>query len=171
MKRAIVLFFLCFASSHTLLNASDTEQVIEKLGSLEDAISNLSLRILVLEKKIISLEEKVLLGPTEKAGKQPSRIPDDPVRSDDDFSVGDVTYETIYNNTIFKGSITNKSNKNYSYALFKINVYGEKGQVLASNDFYILNFDKGARRSFETTVRGVKTNEFDSYVIEFNKGS
>ncbi len=170
MKRVLVLFFLCFASPHTLLIASDSEQVIEKLDSLEDAISNLSLRILVLEKKIISLEEKVLIGPTGKAGKRPNRIPDGPVQSGDDFSVGDVTYETIYNNTIFRGSITNKSNNSYSYALFKISVYDEKGQVLANNDFYILNFDKGSRRSFDTTVRGVKANEFDSYVIEFNKG-
>ncbi len=108
-----------------------------------------------------------------EAGKEPRRIPKPEgfESSDDDFSIENVTYETHYNNTTFKGTIKNKSNNNYRYALFKVSVYTEKGSVLSSNDFYILNFDKGTKRSFEATIHGFKVEEFESYTIEFNKGS
>ncbi len=159
--------------SFPLLGASDAEQVLRKLDSLEDAISNLSLRILVLEKKIISLEEKVLLGATKEVGKQPGEINELQgfEYSNDDFSIKNITYETHYNDTIFRGTVTNNSNNNYRYALFKISVFNKKGTTLSSNDFYILNIDKGTQRSFEATLHGVKANEFERYIIEFNKGS
>ncbi len=166
-----LVFFL--APSFPLLGASDSEQVLKKLDSLEDTINTLSLRILVLEKRIISLEETFLLRPTNKAEKQPRKIPEpeDIEYSDDDFSIENVTYETHYNDTIFRGTITNKSNNNYRYALFKVSVYGNKGAVLSSNDFYVLNFDKGTQRQFEATIHGFKADEFERYTIEFNKGS
>ena len=156
-----------------MLGASDSQQVIDKLDFLEKTISDLSLRILALEKKIISLEEKILLGTTPTEEKQPRRIPkpEGLNYSDDDFSIESVAYETHYNDTIFKGIIVNKSNNNYRYALFKISVYDQEGTVLASNDFYILNIDKGTKRSFEAKIHGVKAEEFESYTIEFNKGS
>lgn len=157
--------------SSFLLGASDSQQVLEKLDSLENAISNLSLRILVLEKKIISLEEKFLLGTTNKVEKQSGNLTESFGQSNDDFSIENVTYETHYNDTIFKGNITNESNNNYRYALFKISVYDKKGSVLVNSDFYILNLDKGTKRSFEATLRGVKVDEFERYTIEFNKGS
>ncbi len=173
MKKTLLFLIIifCFMPSSFLLGASDSQQVLEKLDSLENTISNLSLRILVLEKKIISLEEKFLLGTTNKVEKQSGNITESFGQLDDDFSIENVTYETHYNDTIFKGNIANKSNNNYRYALFKINVYDKKGSVLVSNDFYILNLDKGTKRSFEVTLRGVKADGFERYTIEFNKGS
>ncbi len=183
MKRFMLYLVFFLAPSFSLLGASDSEQVLKKLDSLEDTINTLSLRILVLEKKIISLEETLFLVPTKKAGKNPRNIsgsekkprkipePEDYVFSDGDFTIEHVTHETHYNDTIFRGTITNKSNNNYRYALFKISVYGNKGAVLSSNDFYILNFDKGTQRQFEAKIHGFKKEEFERYTIEFNKGS
>lgn len=173
MKRVIIFLIFFSVPSFSLLDASETRQILKKLDSLEGTISDLSLRILVLEKKIISLEEKFMLGPIRNAEKQPLKIPEPEgfEYSDDDFYIENVTYETQYNNTVFKGTITNKSNNSYRYALFKVSVYNEKGAVLTSNDFYILNFDKHTQRSFEATIHGFRAVEFKSYTIEFNKGS
>ncbi len=173
MKRFILCLVFFLAPSFPLLGASDSEQVLNKLDSLEDTINTLSLRILVLEKKIISLEETLFLIPAKKAEKQPRKRPEpeDYVYSDGDFTIENVTHETHYNDTIFKGTIKNKSNNNYRYALFKISVYGNNGAVLSSNDFYILNFDKGTQRQFEAKIHGFKKEEFERYTIEFNKGS
>ena len=170
MKKILIFSIFCLIPSFFSLDASGSEQVLKKLDSLEKTISNLSFRILALEKRIISLEEKFLLEEF-KTETQLKRIPEGFERPDDDFSIVNVTYETHYNDTVFKGNITNKSNNDYKYALFKISVYDKKGSVLASNDFYILNMDRGARRSFEATIHSVKADEFDKYTIKFNKGS
>ncbi len=170
MKKILIFLIFCLIPSFLLLGASNPEQVLKKLDSIEKTISDLTFRILALEKRIISLEEKFLLERSETEA-QFKRIPDVFKQLDEDFSIVNVTYETHYNNTIFKGNIINKSNKDYKYALFKISVYDKKGAVLASNDFYILNMDRGTRRSFEATIHGVKVDEFEKYTIEFNKGS
>ncbi|KKN99084.1 hypothetical protein LCGC14_0143330, partial [marine sediment metagenome] len=151
MKKILIFLIFCIIPSFLLLGASNPEQVLKKLDSIEKTISDLSFRILALEKRIISLEEKFLLERSETEA-QFKRIPDVFKQSDEDFSIVNVTYETHYNDTIFKGNIINKSNKDYKYALFKISVYDKKGAVLASNDFYILNMDRGTRRSFEATM-------------------
>lgn len=170
MKKILIFLIFCLIPSFLLLGASNPEQVLGKLDSIEKTISDLTFRILALEKRIISLEEKFLLERSETKA-QFKRIPDVFKQLDEDFSIVNVTYETHYNDTIFKGNIINKSNKDYKYALFKISVYDKKGAVLASNDFYILNMDRGTRRSFEATIHGVKVDEFEKYTIEFNKGS
>ncbi len=51
MKRFMLCLVFFLAPSFPLLGASDSEQVLKKLDSLEDTINTLSLRILVLEKK------------------------------------------------------------------------------------------------------------------------
>ncbi|MBO1222865.1 MAG: hypothetical protein JYX80_00395 [Candidatus Scalindua sediminis] len=170
MKKILIFLIFCLIPSFLLLGALNPEQVLKELDSIEKTISDLTFRILALEKRIISLEEKFLLERSETEA-QFKRIPDVFKQSDEDFSIVNVTYETHYNDTIFKGNIINKSNKDYKYALFKISVYDKKGAVLASNDFYILNMDRGTRRSFEATIHGVKADEFEKYTIEFNKGS
>ncbi|MFQ5964851.1 MAG: FxLYD domain-containing protein [Candidatus Scalinduaceae bacterium] len=170
MKGFLIFLIFCFIPSFFLLGASEPQQVIEKLDSLERTISELSLRILALEKRIISLEEKILLQ-AAKGKDQTRKVPENLEQFEDDFSVVNVTYETDYNDTIFKGDISNRANKDFRYALFKISVYDKKGSVIASNDFYILNMDRGTKRSFEVKLRGVKANEFERYTIEFNKGS
>jgi hypothetical protein len=170
MKKILIFLIFCLIPSFLLLGASNPEQVLKELDSIEKTISDLTFRILALEKRIISLEEKFLLERSETEA-QFKRIPDVFKQLDEDFSIVNVTYETHYNDTIFKGNIINKSNKDYKYALFKISVYDKKGAVLASNDFYILNMDRGTRRSFEATIHGVKVDEFEKYTIEFNKGS
>jgi hypothetical protein len=170
MKKILIFLIFCLIPSFLLLGASNPEQVLKKLDSIEKTISDLSFRILALEKRIISLEEKFLLEKT-RTETQFKRIPEGFEQSEDDFSIVNVTYKTHYNDTIFKGNIINKSNKDYKYALFKISVYDKKGAVLASNDFYILNMDRGTRRSFEATIHGVKADEFEKYTIKFNKGS
>ena len=170
MKRILIFFILCFMPSFFLLGASDSQPVLKKLDSLEKVISDLSFRILALEKRIISLEEKIFLEATRR-DKQPGMIPESFEPSADNFSIGSVTCETHYNDTIFKGDITNNSNKDFRYTLFKITVYSKSGSVVSSNDFYILNMDRGTTRAFEATIHGFKKEEFERYEITFTKGS
>jgi len=170
MKRILIFLILCFTPSFLLLGASDSQQVLEKLDSLERVISDLSFRILALEKRIISLEEKIFLEAT-RLEKQPGMIPESFEQTADDFFIGSVTCETHYNDTIFKGDVTNNTNRDFRYSLFKITVYGKSGSVMSSNDFYILNMDRGTTRAFEATIHGVKKEEFERYEIAFTKGS
>lgn len=170
MKKVLTFLAFCLIPSFLSLGASNSEQILKKLDSLDKTISELSFRILALEKRIISLEEKFLMEET-RTETQLKGIPEDIEPTDEDFSILNVTYETHYNNTIFRGNIINNSNKDYKYALFKISIYDKKGAVLASNDFYILNMDRGTKRSFEATIHGVRADEFEKYTIKFNKGS
>jgi hypothetical protein len=170
MKKILIFLILCFTPSFFLLGASGSQQVLEKLDSLEKVISDLSFRILALEKRIISLEEKIFLEAT-RLEKHPGKIPESFGQTADNFSIENVTCETHYNDTIFKGDITNNTNKDLRYTLFKITVYGKKGSVVSSNDFYILNIDRGTTRAFEATIHGFKKEEFERYEITFTKGS
>ena len=170
MKKVLIFLILCFTPSFFLLGASGSQQVLEKLDSLEKVISDLSFRILVLEKRIISLEEKIFLEAT-RLEKHPGKIPESFGQTADNFSIESVTCETHYNDTIFKGDITNNTNKDLRYTLFKITVYGKNGAVVSSNDFYILNMDRGTTRAFEATIHGFKKKEFERYEITFTKGS
>ena len=170
MKKILIFLILCFTPSFFLLGASDSQQVLEKLGSLEKVISDLSFRILALEKRIISLEEKIFLEAT-RLEKHPRKIPEAFGQTADNFSIESVTCETHYNDTIFKGDITNNTNKDLRYTLFKITVYGKNGAVVSSNDFYILNMDRGTTRTFEAKIHGFKKEEFERFEITFTKGS
>ena len=170
MKRILIFLILCFTPSLFLLGASNSQQILEKLDSLEKVISDLSFRILALEKRIISLEEKIFLEAI-RTPKQPGKIPESFEQAADNFSIENVTCETHYNDTVFKGNVTNNTNKDFRYSLFKITVYGKNGSVVSSNDFYILNIDMGTTRAFEATIHGFKKEEFERYEIEFTKGS
>ncbi len=170
MKRILILLVFCFLPSFFLLGASDPQPVLDKLESLEKAISDLSFTILALEKRFISLEEKMFLQAT-KLEKQPGNRPESFEQSGDDFSIESVTCESQYNDTVFKGEITNNTNNDFKYSLFKITVYNKNGSVVSSNDFYILNMDRGSTRTFEAKIHGFKKEEFESYAIEFTKGS
>jgi hypothetical protein len=170
MKRILILLIFCFLPSFFFLGASDPQPVLDKLDSLEKAISNLSFRILALEKRLITLEERLFLESTT-FDKQPGNIPETFEQSGDDFSIEGVTCETQYNGTIFRGQITNNTNSDFQYSLFKITVYKKDGSIAASNDFYILNLDRHSTRTFEAKIHDAKKEEFDRYLIEFTKGS
>ena len=58
MKRILIFLILCFTPSFFLLGASDPQPVLEKLDSLEKVISDLSFRILALEKGLSHLKKK-----------------------------------------------------------------------------------------------------------------
>jgi len=170
MKRILILLIFCFLPSFFFLGASEPQPVLEKLDSLEKAISNLSFRILALEKRIITLEERLFLESTT-LDKQPGNIPESFEPSGDDFSIEDVTCETQYNGTVFRGKITNNTNSDFQYSLFKITAYKKDGSVAASNDFYILNLDRHSTRTFEAKIHDATKEEFERYLIEFLKGS
>jgi hypothetical protein len=171
MKRILILLIFCFLPSSISLGASSSQPVLEKLDSLEKTISNLSFRILALEKRIISLEERIFLEATRQE-KLPGNIPPENYeQSGDDFSIEDVTYETQYNGTVFRGRITNNTNNDFQYSLFRITVYKKNGSIASSNDFYILNLDRHSTRTFEAKIHDAKKEEFDRYLIEFTKGS
>ncbi|GAX62183.1 hypothetical protein SCALIN_C28_0387 [Candidatus Scalindua japonica] len=170
MKKILILLIFCFLTSFSSLGASESQPVLEKLDSLEKFISDLSFRILALEKRIISLEERIFLEATKRE-KQPEHIPENIEPSGDDFSIEDVTYETQYNGTVFRGRITNNTNSDFQYSLFKITVYKKDGSVAGSNDFYILNLDRHSTRTFEAKIHDATKEEFEKYVIEFTKGS
>ncbi len=170
MKRILIFIIFCFIPSFFFMGASNPQPVLEKLDSLEKAISDLSFRILALEKRFISLEERMFLE-VSKLEKLPGDIPENFEQSVDDFSIESVTYESQYNDTIFKGEITNNTNNDFKYSLFKITVYNKSGSVVSSNDFYILNMDRGSTRKFEAKIHEFKKEEFESYAIKFTKGS
>jgi hypothetical protein len=170
MKKTLTLLIFCLLPSFFFLGASEPQPVLEKLDSLEKTISNLSFRILALEKRIISLEEKIFLAATRQE-KLPENVPQNLEQAGDDFSIEDVTYETQYNGTVFKGRITNNTNNDFQYSLFKITVYKKNGSIASSNDFYILNLNRHSTKTFEAKIHDATKEEFERYLIEFTKGS
>ncbi len=98
-------------------------------------------------------------------------LPENFEQSGDDFSIEDVTYATQYNGTVFRGKITNNTNNDFQYSLFKITVYKKDGSIASSNDFYILNLNRHSTRKFEAKIHDATKEEFEKYVIEFTKGS
>ncbi len=170
MKKTLTLLIFCLLPSFFFLGASEPQPVLDKLDSLENTISNLSFRILALEKRIISLEERIFLEATRQE-KLPGNIPESFEPSGDDFSIEDVTCETQYNGTVFRGKITNNTNNDFQYSLFKITAYKKDGSIASSNDFYILNLDRHSTRKFEAKIHDAKKEEFEKYLIEFTKGS
>ncbi|GJQ59335.1 MAG: hypothetical protein D8M57_07745 [Candidatus Scalindua sp. AMX11] len=177
MLKIFLLLVLFTLHSSLLFGASESSQILDKLNSLEKTMSELSFRIFALEKRLISFEEKILFKEkytTDNPLNTDPRsniIPDHLDQPIDTFSFSNITYRDDYNDTLFTGDVFNKSNRSYRYALFKISVTNDKGAVLSSNDFYILNMDEGAQRSFEVKLHGIKTHEFTDYTLEFNKGS
>ncbi|MDR4504590.1 MAG: hypothetical protein MRK01_07345 [Candidatus Scalindua sp.] len=179
MKKTFPLLMLIFCTFHPSLvfGAQEPTQILDKLDALEKTISDLSFRIFALEKRLISFEEKLLFKEKHSMDypmsteSQDRKIPDSFEEPESNFSFLNITYNDHYNDVIFKGDVINKSKKSYRYTLFKISVYNEKGTVMSSNDFYILNLDEGTRRSFEVKLHGIKSRDFADYTIEFNKGS
>ena len=170
MKKTLTLLIFCLLPSFFFLGASDPQPVLDKLDSLEKTISNLSFRILALEKRIITLEERLFLEMTVP-NRQMEGITESLEQSGNDFSIEGVTYETQYNGTVFRGQITNNTNNDFQYSLFKITVYKKDGSVASSNDFYILNLDGHSTRTFEAKIHDATKEEFEKYLIEFTKGS
>ncbi|MCP5004105.1 MAG: hypothetical protein GY941_09205 [Planctomycetes bacterium] len=177
MKKTFLTLILCIFPSLLLYADPESSQVLDKLDSIEKTISDLSFRIFALEKRILSFEENFLFKEKPhadhymKSDPRTGGITEDSEPPPGNFSFLNVTYTNNYNDTVFKGEVTNQSNKSYRYALFKICVFNDKGTVLSSNDFYILNLDRGTQRSFEAKLHGIKIHEFVDYAIEFNKGS
>jgi hypothetical protein len=177
MKTTFLVLIIWLFQTSLLFGESETSQILDKLNSLEKTISDLSFRIFALEKRLISFEENILFKDTPSmdnymsAKPRANMIPDQIEQPINTFSFLNITYKDNYNDTLFKGDVINKSNRSYRYALFKISVFDDKGAILSSNDFYILNMDAGAQRSFEAKLHGIKTDEFVDYAIEFNKGS
>ncbi len=170
MKKTLTLLIFCLLPSFFFLGASEPQPVLEKLDSLEKTISNLSFRILALEKRIISLEEKIFLAATRQE-KLPENIsPENFEQFGDDFSIEDVTYATQYNGTVFRGKITNNTNSDFQYSLFKITAYKKDGSVAASSDLIIMNLESRSTRVFEEKIHDIKKEEFETYEIEFTKG-
>ncbi len=178
MKTTFFVLILCTLHASLLFGApEESTLILDKLNSLEKTISDLSFRILALEKRLISFEEKYLFKEKPSMDfslnteQQSNKNRDNFEQPIGDFSFANVTYNNHYNDTIFRGDVINKSTRSYRYALFKISVFNDKGAVLSSNDFYILNLDGGTQRSFEAKLHGIKEDEFVDYAIQFNKGS
>ncbi len=145
----LTLLTFCLLPSFFFLGASEPQPVLDKLDSLEKTISNLSFRILALEKRIISLEEKIFLAATTQERQPKNIIPENFEQFGDDFSIEDVTYATQYNGTVFRGKITNNTNSDFQYSLFKITAYKKDGSVAASSDLIIMNLESRSTRVFE----------------------
>ena len=159
------------------------DDVLEKLNSLEIAVSNLTIRIDALEKRLAAIEKTLIKSPkTEakepvketKAEPKPKKAapagPEDFVSIGGGFLLENVNYKASLGDTIFSGEIENQSIKGYKTVIFNIKVFDEKGNVLGSHDFYVQELERGAKVPFEVTLFGVNTKSIARYAVKFDRG-
>lgn len=177
MKKILFLIGVVLALASPLSAYAD--DVLEKLNSIEIAITNLTKKIDALETKLAAIEKALIKTPKEpdKTIKvEPKTKQAAPAGSDDfasiggGFLLGSVNHKASLGDTIFSGEIENQSIKSYKTAIFNIKVLDEKGATLGGSDFYLQELFMGAKVPFEVTVFGVKKESIARYEIKFDRG-
>lgn len=92
------------------------------------------------------------------------------------FAVGDFNFEgklTSFNcngyYTEFIGQITNKSGKSYEMAVFQLDIYSDKNELLDVLTIYIHNLSHGQTKGFKI-ISDKKITGHIKYVISFDHG-
>lgn len=157
------------------------DDVLEKLNSIEIAISNLAKKIDDLEKRLAAIEKELIKAPKTNAPAKKPRIkprpkettplgPEDFVSIGGGFQLGNLSYKSSLGDTIFSGEIENQSLKSYKTVIFNIKVFDKKETILGGSDFYLQELYMGAKVPFEVTIFGVKKDLIAGYEINFVKG-
>ena len=166
----IVGMFLFMSDKKLIAQDSST-----KLNMLEIVISNLIARVEVLEKRVSELEKgrgvsSGILKQQKKeiADKEPAKFLS--MSGFEDIGRGfftkNVRFNQFGNNVLFTGEMANKSDKNYRFAKFKLEIYDDKDLLIKEEEFTIPDIPKDTTRNFEAMLLGIEISLIHRYVIK-----
>jgi hypothetical protein len=178
MKKTVLLTVIVLVLTSPF--SAHADDVLDKLNSIEIAISKLAKKIDALEKRLAAIENVLLVAPKTKAPAKPkakprprdatSIGPEDFVSIGGGFLLGNLRYKASLGDTIFNGEIENQSIKNYKTVIFNIQVFDKKETILGGSDFYLQELYMGAKVPFEVTIFGVNKDLIAGYEINFVRG-
>lgn len=155
-----------------LSNMVCAQDVSNKLDMLEIVISNLIARVEALEKRVNALEKNLSTGISkaprkEVPGKEPLKSPLAGGFEDigSGFFVRNVRFNPFGDNVLFTGEIANRSEKNYRFAKFKLEIYDDRDLLIKKEEFTIPDIPKDSIKSFEAMLVGVEAGLISKYVI------
>ena len=148
------------------------QDLSDKLNMLEIVISNLIARVESLEKRVNALEKNLSMGVSkapkkEVAGMETSKsfIADGFEDIGNGFFVRKVRFNPFGDNVLFTGEITNRSEKNYRFAKFKLEIYDDRDLLVKKEEFTIPDIPKGSIKPFEAMLVVVEAGLIHKYVI------
>lgn len=154
-------------------NTLYAQDASNKLNMLEIVISNLIARVEALEKRVSALEKNSSVG-VAKAPKKEASIKEPPKSSftngfediGSGFFVRNVRFSPFGTNVLFTGEIANRSDKNYRFAKFTLEIYDDRDLLVKKEEFTVPDLPKESVKSFESMLVGVETGLIDRYVIK-----
>jgi hypothetical protein len=153
-------------------NTVCAQDVSDKLNMLEIVISNLIARVEALEKRVNALEKNLSAGISkaprkEVPGKEISKSPLTDGFEDigSGFFVRNVRFNPFGDNVLFTGEIANRSEKNYRFAKFKLEIYDDRDLLVKREEFTLPDIPKDSIKSFEAMLVGVDAALIRRYVI------
>jgi hypothetical protein len=170
----ILLYLALFTLSLVFSNALYAQDAADKLNMLEIVVSNLVTRIEALEKRLNALEKTMSTDTSKKILKKDSYHKDAPLPSSmgghedigDGFFVKNVRFVPFGVNVLFTGEITNKSEKNFRFAKFSLEVYDDRDLLVKKEEFTIPDMPKNSAKTFETMLLEVDINSINRYIIK-----
>lgn len=168
----IAVLALVFAETHgNVLCAQDASN---KLNMLEIVISNLITRVEALEKRVNALEKAPPGGSVSKMPKKEAVVRETAKSAVTDgfedigggFCVRNVRFNPFGANVLFAGEIANKSEKNYRFAKFTLEIYDDRDLLVKKEEFTVPDLPKDSARPFEHMLIGVETGLINRYVIK-----
>jgi len=82
------------------------------------------------------------------------------------FFTKNVRFNQFGNNVLFTGEMANKSDKNYRFAKFKLEIYDDKDLLIKEEEFTIPDIPKDTTRNFEAMLLGIGISLIHRYVIK-----
>jgi len=167
-------------SSLTLLIFSGTtgktlyaQDSSNKLNMLEIVISNLMARVEALERRVSALEKNTSAGASKAPKKEaPIKEPSKSALTNgfedigNGFFVRNVRFNPFGANVLFTGEIANRSEKNYRFAKFTLEIYDDRDLLVKKEEFTVPDLPKDSVRPFEHMLVGVETGLINRYVIK-----
>jgi hypothetical protein len=175
MKR-LLFGFLISVFPMTLTHPLYAQDVSSKLNMMEIVISNLVSRVEALEKRVTELEKGKGVssaGSTPKmARKEPPPKESSPPAITNGFEdigngffVRNVRFSPFGSNVLCIGEIANRTDKNYRFAKFILEIYDDRDLPVKKEEFTIPDLPKESVKPFEAMIFGIEAGLINRYVI------
>ncbi len=149
--------------------AKSVEELNARLSNLESGVVVRKAEEIVEKEPEAEIREKVVASeaPTEeaKAPIEEALKVKGFVDIGRGFFIKNVGFKPFGSSSYMNGEIMNKSDRDYSIADFKIEVYNEEGILLEGHGFSIRGFKKDSTVKFEEIITGVDPENIAKYAI------
>ena len=82
------------------------------------------------------------------------------------FFVKNVRFNPFGANILLTGEMANRSETNYRFAKFKVEIYDDRDLLVKKEEFLIPDLPKASVKSFEAMLVGIETGLINRYVIK-----